>query len=341
MIIFMAVAACPAYGADTSVRGVVTFRGTGEAGVYVEVFDRSPDASARSLASVNTGSAGRFTLLLPEGDYYLTAKKRPGGLSSAGMLFGTTGGDPVKVRGTTADIPPIVLIDSGGSGGSFKDGVRVSGRLTYLGRPRSGAFVYAYLGNLRRGPGYLNRVRSGEDGVFHLNLPPGVYSITVRSADGSEGLGSVEESDLVGEVHGGPVRVEGEGIDVGDVELRRVDREEWLQRRWAAGGTGLTISGRIVNEEGYPAAGAYAFVYGDHRMVGKPLAISAPTDEDGAYSVTVPEPGTYYLGARTRFGGPLEPGELTGAYDVDGTRPVELTERGHLSGLEIVVREVW
>lgn len=339
--LFNLITVSPSHGSDTSVTGTVLFRGTGEAGAYVEVFDRPLAPGLDPLASTNSGAGGVFTLQLPEGKYHFSAKKRPGGMGSAGMLFGTTGEEPLAVSGSAMDLPPIVLTDSGGSGGDPGGEVEVSGLVSHLGEPLAGAFVYAYRGNQRRGPGYVGRVRSGRDGRFLLNLPSGPYTITVRSSGRGEGMGTVEASDLIGEVPGDPVQVRGPAMDVGTVDLRRVDRAAWRDRKWAASEAGLAIRGVIVNEEGRPAAGIYAFVYDDQRMVGKPLAISAPTGEDGIYSVAVPGPGTYYVGARSRYGGPVEPGEKMGAYDTDGIRPVDLHAGQVRDGCDIVVREVW
>ena len=82
-------------------------------------------------------------------------------------------------------------------------------------------------------------------------------------------------------------------------------------------------------------------MYDDRRMVGKPVAISAPTGPDGRFEIAVQRPGLYFLGARSRFGGPVEPGELMGAYDASGIRPVELGSGHQAESYDIVVREVW
>lgn len=52
----------------------------------------------------------------------------------------------------------------------------------------------------------------------------------------------------------------------------------------------------------------YVFAYLDSRMVGKPTYISAASDAQGFYRLYLGTGGTYYLGARSTFGGPLEPG---------------------------------
>jgi hypothetical protein len=77
-------------------------------------------------------------------------------------------------------------------------------------------------------------------------------------------------------------------------------------------------------------------------MVGKPSALSAPTGRDGSYRLAVPGPGAWYLGARSRYGGPVEPGEVMGVYEVDGQRaPLDLAPGKGPAAADIVVKEVW
>ena len=76
-------------------------------------------------------------------------------------------------------------------------------------------------------------------------------------------------------------------------------------------------------------------------MVGKPTVISAPTSEDGHFVLNLPQGGTWYVGARSAFGGPLEPGERVGTWDGKADHGVAL-ERGEVRELgELTVREVW
>jgi len=92
---------------------------------------------------------------------------------------------------------------------------------------------------------------------------------------------------------------------------------------------------------GQAVAGVYLFAYLDSRMVGKPTYISDPTGEDGGYRLNLGSGGTFFLGARSAFGGPLEPGEWVGTYDTVPDHRAEI-EAGRVRQLEkIEVREVW
>ncbi len=328
------------YGSSGGIQGTVRYRGEGVPGAYVEAFTRAnPDGQA--VTATNTGADGRFRLTLPPGSYLVTVKKRPEGPGSGGMLFGSSGDDPVRVEQGTVTLPPLVMRDLGGSGEISGGQVPVSGAVHGEGGPLSGAYVYFYPEGFARGPGYLARVRSGEKGLFTAGLAPGSYTVTVRYGPSGDGMGSVGVQDLVGSFSGNPLAVGKDPVRLGRIEVRPVDPVAWEKRHWAASSGPLSVVGTILREDGSPVAGAYAFLYEDHRMVGKPLAISSPTGTDGTYSLAVSRPGTYYLGARTRFGGPVEPGEFMGAWDDKGPRPLSLEGNVPSTRCDIVVREVW
>lgn len=342
------------FGAGGGVEGTVEYRGEIVPGVYVELFDtRKPNSDA--VGSANTGSDGRFNLSLPPGSYRMTAKKRPEGPGSGGMLFGSTGKSPLEVGRDVLKVPPIQLRDMGVGEGMAGD-IPVSGFVHGPEGPLAGAYVYFYPDGTRRGPGYLGRARAGENGRFTAGLAPGVYIVTVRfeaSGDGiggsgsgsngmgSDGMGTVSVGDLVGDYRANPLQVGNAPVEMGQIQLRSVDPDRWEQKQWANVQGGFIVTGLVVGEDRSPMAGAFVFLYDDRRMVGKPVSISAPTGEDGRYNVSISQPGEYYIGARTRFGGPVEPGEFMGAWDEKGPRPVILKEGMASANCDIVVREVW
>jgi len=332
------------HGAGGGVEGKVEYRGENVPGAYVELFDsRNPDAEA--VGSTNTGSDGRFAVLLPPGSYRLTVKKRPEGPGSGGMLFGSTGQDRLEVNRAVLVVGTIQLKDMG-VGEGIAGEIPVSGSVHGPRGPLPGAYVYFYPDGTRRGPGYLARARTGENGRFTAGLGPGGYTVTSRFSTtsigaGSDGMGTVSVGDLVGDYRLNPLQVGSATVDLGRIELRSVDPDMWEQKQWAGVQGDFKVTGLVLREDRSPMAGAYVFIYDDRRMVGKPVSISAPTAGNGQYSVAVSRPGTYYLGARTRYGGPVEPGEFMGAWDEKGPRPVILAGEKTSANCDIVVREVW
>jgi len=332
------------YGGGGGVEGTVEYRGESISGAYVELFDtRNPDAEA--VGSANTGFDGRFAVSLPPGSYRLTVKKRPEGPGSGGMLFGSIGKDHLKVGRAVLKVGLIQLKDMG-AGEGIAGEIIVSGSVHGPSGPLPGAYVYFYPGKTRRGPGYLARARTREKGRFKAGLTPGAYTVTVRFGNsgngmGTDGMGTVKVGDLVGDYRSNPIQVGNAPMELGRIELRIVDPDKWEERQWAGIQGEFQLVGLVVREDRSPVAGAYVFLYDDRKMVGKPVSISAPTVGDGRYIVAVSRAGTYYLGARTRFGGPIEPGEFMGAWDEKGPRPVTLDANTTSANYDIVVREVW
>ncbi len=314
----------------------------------MEAFELSVDMATNMTAekgeaagAANTGSDGRYSIPLPAGSYRVTAKKRPEGPGSGGMLFASTGDDPVVVDAGTVSLSPLVLTDSGGGMNAGIGQTRVTGTVFSEGNPLAGAYVYFYPGNARRGPGYVARARTGDGGSYEAALSPGSYTVTVRFGWAGEGMGTVGVGDLVGEYRKNPAIVGKEATDLGRVDMRPVDPVSWEKNRWAASTSSISIQGVVSDETLSPVSGAYVFLYDDHRMVGKPYAISPPTGKDGRDSLPVDKPGTYYLGARTHFGGPVEPGEYMGAWGGDSAVPLVLEKDAPSPNGDITVREVW
>ena len=341
LVLLLTLSGTASWGGGTGLTGSVMYRGEAVSGVYIEAFTKNPESGVPPASSTNSTEDGQYMINLPRGKYYITARKRPGVGTSGGMLYGTTGDLPIAVGKTVVPVPAISLSDSGSVGGGLDSGVEVTGKVFSESRPLTGAFVYLYPEDHKRGPGYLARVRSGEGGRFKLRSPPGLYNITSRFSPQSEGLGSVKSGDLVGGSGNNPIRVGEQPMDVGVIEVHIADPTLLVTDGWAAGESGLAAIGVVRDEEGNPVSGIYAFLYRDFRMVGKPDAISAPTGEDGRFLVTAPGPGSYYLGARSSYGGPMEPGELVGVYEKSGSRAVTLTAGKDPIHYEIVVREAW
>jgi hypothetical protein len=128
---------------------------------------------------------------------------------------------------------------------------------------------------------------------------------------------------------------------VGLLELRLVDPEVLEAVSTRPPETDTAVAGRVVDSRGEPAAGLRVLGFTDPRMAGKPLALSPPSGPDGAFRLDLPGGERYFLGARSRLGGPAEPGEKVGTYRGEDGSGVKLETGERIDGLEIVVEEVW
>jgi hypothetical protein len=213
------------------------------------------------------------------------------------------------------------------------------------GEPLADAFIYVYTrGDALTGPAYGRVVRADEQGHFTLNLAAGRYWLAARKRNDGSRVGNPETGDLNGEYPGNPLvlkagdqrQLEAWGLEpvTDTAKQRRLTEGKFTK-------TTTWLSGRVIDEERAPVAGIYLFAYRDNRMIGKPNFISSSTSADGQFRIYLEKGGEFFVGARSTYGGPLEPGEWVGTYDERPDHGIEakLNEATDLG--DILVREVW
>jgi len=151
--------------------------------------------------------------------------------------------------------------------------------------------------------------------------------------------GPLRKGDHFGYYPHNPVTVEAGATLAATIpatELKGRNAPVWSGEYRAA----ASIEGRILGPDGRPRAGVYAALYDNRELLGRPVFLSGVTGDDGRYHLPVPVPGTYYLGARTGYGGSPAPGDLYGRYEGNADHAVRVREHDRLTGLDIVVDEV-
>lgn len=329
--------------------GRLLFQDQPLAQAQVEIYLKAgKDRSIQPFAVAATDTAGSYRVDLPPGRYFVIGKQRGEGADGhPRMLMADAPGNPYAVaRGMTA-VPAFNLREMGREGGlsGAADG-GVNGQLTASGRTLDRAFVYVYTetGSGLMGPSFGEAVQVEAGGHFRIDLPAGRYHLVARQrADGSRS-GELLPGDFNGTYPGNPIEVRsGEQLQLGAFPLAAIDPAVHA-RRQAQGTfamTGTTLTGRVHDPQGEPVGGVHVFAYLDSRMVGKPVHISAPSDDRGQFQLHLGEGGTYFVGARSHYGGPLEPGEWVGTYDERPDHAVTIA-RGETHSLgTLTVREVW
>ena len=184
----------------------------------------------------------------------------------------------------------------------------VAGQVTDKdGVPAQGAAVYAYRspkGGLR-GPADFEAMVNAE-GDYFLDLVEGTYHLAARLRRSGSDAGPPRPGDGWAVFAQNPVTVQPGMTSRADLVLRGVTQSQFLKEgSLAAGDTGF--SGRIVDADGQPVAGAIALAYRtpDHRRM--PDYTAAATGEDGRFVLYLPLGGRYCLAARTKTRGqPLD-----------------------------------
>lgn len=334
---------------ETGLAGTLLFHDRPLAGAQLEVYlKQEKDRSTLPFTAVSTDAQGRYRVTVPPGNYFLIGKKKEEGEGGhVRMLMAECPANPLEVTGGIREVPPFSLREMGRDGALVADpGTGVSGRVVLDGAPLAQAYVYVYTeaASGLMGPSYGEAVQTGSDGTFRIELPAGRYFLAARKrADGSR-MGEPAAGDLNGAYPGNPLSLSrGKMLELGDFAVRPVDAGE-RQARLSQGKfapTGTVLRGRVVDQDGKPVRGIYVYGYLDSRMVGKPTYISAPSGEDGVFVLYLGSGGTYYVGARSTFGGPLEPGERVGTFDARPDHSVAVKSGADAVLGDIVVREVW
>ncbi len=332
---------------ESGVEGQLLFEQQPLSQARVEFYLKSGNERSSSPFSVaTTDTSGAFRATLPVGEYYLVGKKKEQGGGVNRMLMSEYPQNPVVVKKSYTAIKPLRLKEVGFEGAISADGkTSANGQLLLAGEALVDAFIYVYTrGDALTGPAYGQVVRADEQGRFTLKLAAGRYWLAARKRNDGSRVGNPETGDLNGEYPGNPLVLKaGEQRQLEPWTLAPVTSSA-KQRRLTKGKftrTTTWLSGRVIDEEQAPVAGIYLFAYRDNRMIGKPNFISSPTTANGQFTIYLEKGGEFFVGARSTFGGPLEPGEWVGTYDdrPDHGIEVRLNEATDLG--DILVREVW
>ncbi|MDF1552823.1 MAG: NosD domain-containing protein [Deferrisomatales bacterium] len=340
----------------SGIRGKVSFGGKPLAGVRVHVYPAAEgDFRGEGLTfSAPTGAGGEFTLHLAPGSYFLVAKKAgtpfPKLDPGPGEWFGYYGGNPVLVSAGAFREANVVVIQraaaiegavSGGEGGA-----QLSGVVRGPEGPEEGAYLHIYPDASRRfrgpdlfGPQGPVLGGTGIDGRFSVEVPPGTYYLVASKRQGGSALGPLAVGDLYGYYDGNPVSLQqGRALDV------TIQVAEKLRDPLVAGeAKGLRgIRGVIRDPSGKAAPGVYAYASeSPNLMTGMmPPFRSEPVSRDGGYFIALQEPGTYYVGARSGYGGPPLPGEWFGFHGQDQPAAVPVGVGGTVPQVDITVRQM-
>lgn len=348
LILVLLLSACTP-DSESGLSGQLLFQDQPLASAQVEIYLKSDkDRSVQPFVVATTDAEGRYRVSLPEGRYFVIGKKRESTNDGrTRMLMAESPANPHQVAEGMTQVATFNLREMGREGLSMADAsTGVSGQITHKGESVARAFVYIYTETNTGlvGPSYGEAVQTDKDGSFTINLPAGRYSLVARKrADGGRS-GVLSPGDLNAHYSANPVEVlSGERLRLGDFSLVEIDAEVHAQRQ-AEGvfaRTDTLLHGQVIDTDGQPVSEVYVFAYLDSRMVGKPVHMSVPTDADGEFELFLSTGGTYYVGARSAFGGPLEPGEWVGTFDAQPDHSI-IVMRGANDDLgQITVREFW
>jgi hypothetical protein len=228
------------------------------------------------------------------------------------------------------------------------DRTTLKGTVTGPKGPVEGASVFLYPDASRnfRGPdlfGPQGAAPGGTDtsGRFEAEVPPGRYFVVAVRHTGGETLGPLKAGDLHGWFDGNPVTLAAGTLTT--IALQVVEKLKDQEQRAAAGsGSRTGIAGVIRDPSGAVPAGVYAYASTDPNLMtgSMPPYRSQPVAADGSYFIDLPGGSTYYVGARSGFGGPPLPGQWHGIFGTGKPAAVEVGADAVAKGIDMTVRRM-
>lgn len=213
----------------------------------------------------------------------------------------------------------------------------VAGRVVdATGQPAPGAWVYAYRSQRTglRGPADF-AVRVEDDGSYLLDLVEGRYWLVARLRQGRADSGPPRRGDAWAPYQHNPVTLEAEENRRVDFILQAVVSPTLLrQGSLISGDTGF--SGRLLDGQGRPVAGAFALAYRGEDLRRMPDFTSAPATAAGNFMLYVGQPGTYCLAARLKSRGQPRAGEPYGVLG-RGAEGCLRVEKGQIRAVGTIV----
>jgi|GEM_PF-2200612 len=191
----------------------------------------------------------------------------------------------------------------------------INGRLLFNKKPVKDGRVYLYMNWTDfKGMPYYYSLPTDKKGQFKIrDVVEGNYFVVARKKSDGNPLGPLAEGDLIGFLSDTPYNFKAGYSYKFDINLFKKMRDE--PPSVVAEDNVLYITGKVVDKEGNPVEGLYAFAY-EKKVIGheRPVSISKRTNKEGTFILPLPKQGRYYLGVREFYGGTPVQGEYYGLY---------------------------
>ena len=198
--------------------------------------------------------------------------------------------------------------------GQGKTGIRGRVVLKDEGTPLNGGYVNIYpdtISNLL-GPSQFISTPTDENGDYQLEVPAGVYYVVARKRLSGPSTGPLSPGDYYSEHQRLVTRVEtGKFVEI-ELPVVVMKAPMFFKSRVVDKETETGISGVLTDSTGKPVMGGFAMAYSDKEMKRLPDYASTLSDEQGRFTIFLPEGGRYYLAARIHAWDMPSPGEPYG-----------------------------
>ena len=223
--------------------------------------------------------------------------------------------------------------------GEGKTGIR--GRVVHKdeGSPVNRGYVNIYpdtISNLL-GPSQFISTPTGEDGYYELEVPAGIYYVVARKRLSGQSTGPLSPGDYYSEHQRLVTRVEdGKFVEI-EVPVVVMKAPMFFKSRVVDKETKTGISGVLTDPTGKPVMGGFAMAYIDKEMKRLPDYASTLSDEEGRFTIYLPEGGNYYIAARIHAWDMPSPGEPYGKLGDDDPTLLKVATGSFVKDVRIVM----
>ena len=253
----------------------------------------------------------------------------------ASLMACQTGMTPTAASGV-ASAPGAKLVGDY-IDGKGQTGIRGRVYMKSSGEALSGGYVNVYpdaVTNLL-GPSQFMSIPTDAHGEYQVNVPPGVYYVVARKRLSGQPTGPLSPGDYYSEHQRLVTKVEEGKLVVVDLPVLSMKAPMFFNSRQTDQVTTTGIIGVLLDQAGQPLRGAFAMAYVDQEMKRLPDYISTLTDQDGRFTLYLPQGGTYYLGARIQAWDMPVHGEPYGIYGGQTPKAVTVTTNRFVEKINI------
>jgi hypothetical protein len=222
--------------------------------------------------------------------------------------------------------------------GQGKTGIRGRVLMKDDAKPLAGSYVNIYpdtISNLL-GPSQFISTPTDEQGFYQLEVPSGIYYVVARKRMSGQPTGPLAPGDYYSEHQRLAVDVKaGKFVEI-DLPVALMKAPMFF-KRMAGEETDTGISGVLVDQVGKPVMGGFAMAYSDKEMKRLPDYASTLSDEQGRFTIYLPQGGSYYLAARIHAWDMPNPGEPYGKYGGEDPSKVDVASGKFIKDVKIVM----